>query len=418
MAIIDTTKLENAKFGAAAFDPATDKLPGVFPREMGPNTLKYLQEVVDSGLTSNMYDRFCNYFAKLHEVKHCIGTPGCTQAIFAAMIGMDFEPGDEVIVSSIADYGTVAGVLFENYIPVFADVEPGTALISAGTIEPLITDRTRAIICVHKLGLPCEMDPILKLAAEHDLIVIEDVCQAIMSTYKDRLAGTIGHLACYSFDAEKTVGADIGGAVLTNDDDIAARINNRAISRGAKTVKDFGRTHFYRGFATRMPQCTAATCLANLEILPRQIANRQKTAALLDSKINDIPGIIPYEVPSNRTHTYWMYGFSVDPLAFSCTPDELADQLNHAGIPGVGMGKYYLMPAAMPFLADNVVNNVYPFSTPPASRKYEYSENTCPDAKTFLDTWIRWSWTEKYTPEHIEYIAKLIRTVAEKNRAK
>lgn len=418
MTTMDIKKLENAKFGAAAFDLGTDKLPSVFPREMGPNAMKYLQEVVDSGLASDMYDRFCDYFADIHQAKHCIGTPGCTQALFATMIGMDFEPGDEIIVSPIADYGTVAGMLFENYIPVFADVDPGTALISAKTIEPMITDRTRAIICVHKLGLPCDMDPIMKLAAKHDLVVIEDVCQNIMSRYKGRLAGTLGHVACFSFDAEKTCGADIGGAVLTDDDDIAQRIKNRALSRGAKSVAGFGRTHFYRGFATRMPQCTAATCLANLEILPRQIENRQKMAALLDSKIKNITGIMPYKVPSNRTHTYWMYGFNIDTSAFTCTPDEFAAQLAHAGIPGVGMGKYYLMPVAIPILADNVTNDIYPFSMPPASHKYEYSENTCPNAREFLDTWIRWSWTEKYTEKNIGYIAKLIRIVAEKNRAK
>lgn len=403
---------EDAKFGAKAFAPASDKLPGVFPREMGPNTMKYLQSVVDTGLSSDMVGRFESYLANLHGVKYCIGSPGCTQALFATMLGMDFEPGDEIIVSSITDYGTIAGLLFENYIPVFADTEPGTALISAQTIEPLITNRTRAIICVHKLGLPCDMDPIMELAKKHNLLVIEDVCQAIMSTYKGKLAGSLGHMACFSFDAEKTCGGDIGGAVLTNDEEIYHKIYNRAIARGGVNDEGFGRAHYYQGFATRIPQCTAATCLANLEILPGQIENRRKMAALLDNLIGDIPGIITYKVPKERTHTYWMYGFSINPAKFSCTPDEFAKQINFAGI---GLGKYYLMPAAIKFLSEKANNGIYPFSSPPASRKHIYSAESCPNAKRFLDTWIRWFWTEKYNTDHVHFMADIIRKTVKKN---
>ncbi len=403
---------ENAQFGVKAFDPGTQELPAVFPREMGPNAMTYLQEVVDSGLASDMTDRFERYLADLHGTRFCVATPGCTQAIFAAALGLDFEPGDEIIVSPITDYGSVAGLLIEGYIPVFADTEPGTALLSARTIEPLITDRTRAVMCVHKLGLPCDMDPIVDLARRHNLIVIEDVCQAVMATYKGRLAGTLGDLACFSFDAEKTMGGDIGGAVLTNDEQIHQRIKYRAISRGAYKEPGFGRIHTCRGFATRMPQCTAATCLANFEILPRQVENRRKMAAMLDDRIREIPGILPYEVPEGRTHTYWMYGFSIEPDRFACTPEQFASEITVKGIPGVGLGKYYLMPEALPFLAEYVKRGVYPFSSPPSSRTYRYAGDAVPNAQAFLSTWIRWFWTEKYNAGHIEYIAGIIRDVA------
>ncbi len=405
----------SAKYGAAAFAPG-DRLPDVFPREMGPNTHTYLNEVVDSGLTSNMVGRFETAFAKAHDMKYCIGTPGCTQAMFATMLGMDFMPGDEVIVSAIADYGTVAGLLFRNLIPVFADTDPATALISHKTVEPLITNRTRAIICVHKLGLPCDMDPLLELAEKHHLIVIEDVCQAIMAQYKGRLAGTLGHVSCFSLDSEKTCGADIGGAILTNDTGIYNRIYNRAIARGAVTRKDFGREHIFRGFAARMPQCTAATALANFEILPDQIIRRQHSAALLDSLIANIPGITPYQVPAERAHTYWMYGFSINPTAFSCTPADFATELRAAGIANAGLGRYYLMPVALPFLASQAAQKEYPFSKPPASFNYNYSGDMTPNAKQFLDTWIRWVWTEKYTDEHIDYLATAIKQTADRYR--
>ncbi len=408
---------ENAQFGAKAIDPGTDKLPGVFPREMGPNTVKYLTEVAESGLTSDMYDRFNAKIAEIYGVRFAVGTPGCTQAVFAAMLGMDFEPGAEIITAPIADYGTIAGMLFENYIPVFADTDPGTALISADTIEPLIGQRTRAIMCVHKLGLPCDMDPIMELAQKHGLPVITDVCQSILAEYKGSLSRTLGDLGCFSFDAEKTCGGDIGGAVVTDNEDIYNQIQNRAIARGAFKEPGFGRIHTYRGFATRMPQCTAATCLANLEILPRQVMQRQKMATYLDELIGKIEGIIPYTVPADRTHTYWMYGFSVRPDAFDCTPDEFADELKERGVPGAGMGRYYLMPAALPFLAEEAEARRFPYSEIRDPGNHTYSAEAVPNAKAFLDTWIRWPWTEKYTETHIEHSADIIRSTAKKHHA-
>jgi perosamine synthetase len=408
------TPLESAKYGAKAFDPSTDKLPGVFPREMGPNAIKYLTEVVESGLASNLYDRFTDYLSNLYGVRYAVGTPGCTQAIFAAMLGMDFEPGSEIIVSPIADYGTIAGMLFEGYIPVFADTDPGTVLISASTIAPRIGERTKAIMCVHKLGIPCDMNPIMDLAREHGLIVLTDVCQSILAEYDGSLTATLGDLGCFSFDAEKTCGGDIGGAVLTDNEELYKRIENRALARGAYAVPGFGRTHTYQGFATRMPQCTAATCLANLEILAPQVANRRAMAKRLDDQIAMIPGITPYAVPAGRTHTYWMYGFSIDPSSLRCSVDEFAAELKDAGIPGVGTGKYYLMPGALPFLTEKAESGIYPFSLVPDDYRHTYCAEATPNAKQFLDTWVRWSWTEKYTADHIDYIAGLIREVVGK----
>lgn len=402
---------DNAAYGAKAVGSGNDLLPGVFPREMGPNTLHYLREVVEAGLASDMVERFDRYFAGLHGVKHCYGTPGCTQALHALAMALEFEPGSEIIFSPIGDFGTVAGFLLEGYIPVFADTEPGTAHISGATIEPLINERTRAIVCVHKLGVPCDMQPIMALARHHNLIVIEDVCQAILAQCRGHLAGTLGHAACFSLDAEKTCGSDMGGAVITNDDALAARIVNRASARGAVMEPGFGRVHIHRGYAIRMPQCTAATALANLEILPPQIQNRQATAALLDSLIDDIPGITTYAVPVDRTHTYWMYGFTIEPAKLNRTPDEFAQQLREAGIPGVGTGRYYLLPAAMPFLQEYAECGRYPFSWP-ATRRYHYAADTTPNARDFLETWVRWPWTEKYTAEHIHRIASIVRRVA------
>ena len=182
---------ERAKYGAAAFAGAKGELPQQFPRTMGPNAMKYLQEVVDSGLTCDMVGRFERAFAAAYGVRHCIATPGCTPALAALAAAFGFSPGDEIVVSPVTDYGTLMGLVHQGYIPVFADTAPGTVNLSAETIEPCLSPRTRAILAVHKTGLICDMDPINALAARRGLVVYEDVCQAVFGVYKGRLAGTL-----------------------------------------------------------------------------------------------------------------------------------------------------------------------------------------------------------------------------------
>ena len=181
--------------GAGSIDETQGALPTMFPRIVGPNCLKYVQEVVTGGLKVNMAERFEKAFAETLGVKHCVTTPGCTSALAALASALPFEPGDEVIVSPITDFGTIQGLCVANFIPVFADTESGTVNVSAETIEPCITERTRAILVVHKTGLVCDMDPINALARRHNLFVYEDACQAAFSEYKGRLVGTLADAA-------------------------------------------------------------------------------------------------------------------------------------------------------------------------------------------------------------------------------
>ena len=413
-----TSRANRAKYGASAFDGIIGSLPNPFPRTIGPNAMKYLQEVIDSGLACDMVGRFERALAEEMGVGQCIATPGCTPALAALAAAFDFEPGDEIIVSPVTDYGTIQGLIRENYIPVFADAERGTVNISASTIEPCITDRTRAILVVHKTGVICDMDPIDDLAKEHGLIVYEDACQAVFGEYKGRFAGTLSTAGAFSFDAEKTMGSDVGGCIITDDADLAERVRFVAQSRGARMEPHFGRQHIVPGYAYRMTQCTAAICLAQLEIIRDQVAHIDRMARLLTDLIAEIPGISPLPIPDYMdVYSCWMFSISIDPGSFTCTPEEFAQQLSEAGISGAGQGKYYLMPAACTFLDENARNKVYPYSIPPASREYRYSADTCPNAMDFLENWIRWSaFCERYQPEHCQLAADIIREVAERNR--
>ncbi|MBP6965305.1 MAG: aminotransferase class V-fold PLP-dependent enzyme [Armatimonadetes bacterium] len=411
-------EFERAKYGAAAMADLQGLLPNPFPRTMSPSCMKYLQEFVESGMTCDMITRFEEAFAEAYGVRHCIATPGCTPALSVLAASFGFEPGDEVIVSPITDYGTLLGILSENYIPVFADTEPGTVNISADTVERCITDRTRAILVVHMTGLICDMDPINDLAKRHGLIVYEDACQSVFGEYKGRLAGNLSTASGFSFDGEKTMGSDVGGCIITNDEGLADRARLIGQSRGGVQVPDYGRIHTVRGYAHRMPNCTAAVTLAQLEIIRPQVEHRDKMVRLLTELIGGIPGVTPLPIPDYMgVYSCWMFGMSIDSAAFRCTADEFGRQLAAEGISGAGTARYYLLPESVTFLRENARKGVYPFSKPPASREYAYGPETCRTARSFLETFIRWStFCEKYQPEHCEIAAEIVRRVADRNR--
>ena len=387
--------MKRAKFGPEAFEGLEGKLPMQYPRTIGPNAMKYLQEVVDSGLTrkSTMVERFERAFAEELGVKHCIATPGCNPALSALAAAFPFEPGDEIIVSSITDYGSIHGLIKENYIPVFADTEPGTVNISAersSRASPIALGRFSASTRPESSATWTRST---QLAQKHGLIVYEDVCQAIFSQYKGRLAGTLGLAAGFSFDSEKTMGSDLGGCLVTDDDALAERIRFMGQSRGGVMEPGFGRKHVAAGHAFRMPFCTAAICLAQLEIIREQVAQRDRMVRLLSRLVAEIPGVRPLPIPDYLdVYSAWMFSFNIDPAQFRCTTDEFAKQLAEAGIPGAGTGKYYLMPVAVTFLDDNAQKKVYPYSMPPASREYRYDAEdlserleVCPDLDSLVD---------------------------------
>src|SRR5688572_4911850 len=167
-------------------------------------------------------------------------THSCTAALEMAAILADIQPGDEVIMPSFTFVSTANAFVLRGGIPVFVDVRPDTLNLDERLIEEAITPRTRVIVPVHYAGVGCEMDAIMAIARKHDLIVIEDAAQGIMSTYRDRPLGTIGHLGTLSFHETKNIVSGEGGALLVNDATLAER---------AEIIREKGtnRSQFFRG---------------------------------------------------------------------------------------------------------------------------------------------------------------------------
>lgn len=167
-------------------------------------------------------------------------THSCTAALEMAAILADLQPGDEVIMPSYTFVSTANAFVLRGAVPVFVDIRPDTLNIDESRIEAAITERTRAIVPVHYAGVACEMDTVMAIARKHNLVVIEDAAQGIMSTYKGRPLGSIGHMGCLSFHETKNIISGEGGALLINDPHLAER---------AEVIREKGtnRSKFFRG---------------------------------------------------------------------------------------------------------------------------------------------------------------------------
>jgi dTDP-4-amino-4,6-dideoxygalactose transaminase len=263
------------------------------------------------------------------------------------------------------------------------------------------------------------MDPIVELGRQNGIPVFEDVCQAAYGKYKGRFAGTLADGGVFSFDSEKSIGSDVGGCLITRDDQLAETARFMGHARGGEMQPDFGRMHTAPGLAMRMAACTAAVTLAQIEEAPARIAARDRAARRILRGLREIPGIIPLRVPDYvDVYSCWMMGFSLDPAAFRCTADEFGRRLDAAGLAGASTARYYLMPAALPFLTERAAWRVWPYDAATTSRQHRYNAGTTPHAARFLEYFIRWtSFCEKYTDEHADIAVEIVRQVAERNRA-
>ena len=205
--------------------------------------LDYIADAVAQGHLSGdgNYTKLCHrWFEEKLGTRHALLTHSCTAALEIAAILCDIQPGDEIILPSYTFVSTANAFALRGAVPVFVDIRADTLNIDETLIEAAITPKTRAIVPVHYAGVPCEMDAIMGISQRHNLLVVEDAAQALLSTYKGRALGTIGHFGCLSFHETKNIISGEGGALLVNDE--------RFIGR-AEIVREKGtnRSQFFRG---------------------------------------------------------------------------------------------------------------------------------------------------------------------------
>ena len=248
--------------------------------------------------------KFANGFAKLHTAKYgqCVNTG--TVAIQAALKAIGIRPGDEVLAPAYTWEGTVGPVLLLNAVPVFVDVDPNTYCMDWRQIEKAITPRTKAILPVH-LGMRfADMDEILRIAAKHNLKVIEDCAHAHGGMWKGKGAGSMGDLGAFSFQSSKLITSGEGGAVITNNLEYMELVQSY-INAGRASLTDKYH-HRIIGFNYRLGEFQAAVLYAQLERLPKQAKVRERNMKRLETKLKNTPaiGFLPPEPRITRLAPY------------------------------------------------------------------------------------------------------------------
>jgi len=258
---------------------------------IGKTARDRIQKALDKNWVTegNNVKEFQDKFAKRFNYKHAIATNSGTDACIAALASLyDFgaKRGDEIIVPATTFVATANAVLAAGFIPKFVDINPETLNIDPEKIEEVITEKTRAIMVVHLMGKPCDMDKILKIAKEHDLMVIEDSCEAHGAQYKGKYIGTIGDMGTFSFYCAHVVICGEGGVVVTDNNKIADVV---------KSVKTHGRPtnsiyfDFQRfGLNLRMNDLTAAIGIEGIEQFDETFKKRKKNMYNLLEGLKDL----------------------------------------------------------------------------------------------------------------------------------
>ena len=301
-------------------------------KRVGEQDLKYVAEVLDAGFNNTdktgMIARFEAAFAEKMGTKHAITFNSGTATMHACLLAAGVGPGDEVIIPSLTMASTAFVVLQCYAVPVFADIDPVTLTIDPADVKRKITPFTKAIIPVSIYGLPCDMDPIMELAKQHGLTVIEDNAQCFLGTYKGKLAGNLGHAVSFSFQGSKhmTTSGE-GGMVTTDDDHLALHIRKAcacgyaglSIKPGANTIpREIRQDYAYKrhdafGYNYRMPSICAALGMGQLDRLDALVEARRIIAAEYEEVISDCDFLIKPAVPEGYEHSYFAYTVRLNP---------------------------------------------------------------------------------------------------------
>ena len=268
---------------------------------------------------------FERLLADFLHVKHAIAVNSGTAALHASILAAGIKESDEILIPSFTFVATANSVACTGAKPVFVDIEKDTYTMNPLDLENKITKKTRAIMPVHLYGHPAKMDEIKEIANKHSIIVIEDACQSLGSTYDGKQTGTLGQMGCFSMYASKVLTSGEGGAITTDSDEFAENL---------RMIRNHGMVNGYDtriiGFNMRLPEISAAIAKTQMKkiqsMLDKRASNARKLGQLLSNKIKDENIVLPHE--NQRTKYNW-YLYTV---ALNDSRDKVKKFLNDSGI--------------------------------------------------------------------------------------
>lgn len=288
----------------------------------------YINKVLDNAFATSLNSEFNNKleasFAKFFNSDFAIGHCNGTATMHTALAALGVQPGDEVIVPALTMTSTSLAVLHNNSIPVFADVDPGTFVLTAESIEKVITKKTKAVITVSLYGLSPDYDSILDVCNRHNIYLIEDNAECFMGKYKGDLVGKFGHFSSFSFQASKHLTSGEGGMLICRDEEYADKARRFSClgyagvsaKQGKITRNDIQdpvyNRHIALGYNYRMSELQAAVALGQLERIEELVNNRIRVARIFDEVIDGDTVLIKQIEPDNIVNSYWAYSLVLD----------------------------------------------------------------------------------------------------------
>jgi len=303
---------------------------------IGEEEMRNVENVLRSGMLAQgeVVEEFERQFARYIGVKFAVATNSGTSALHTALASLGICKNDDVITTDFSFISGASSILLQGAKPVFCDIDPMTYNISVDVLEETITKKTRAIVPVHLYGQPCEIDSIMELAEEHDLLVIEDACQAHGARYYNKMVGSIGDVGVFSFYPTKNMTTGEGGMLTTNNEEVATK---------ARMIRNHGQSsrylHKVLGYNYRMTNLAAAIGVEQLRRLDEFNEMRIRNAAFLTRHINKTGVSCPRKKDYVK-HVFHQFTIRVDE-GFPLSRDELVDYL---GKKGIGCGIYYPLP--------------------------------------------------------------------------
>lgn len=384
-------------------------------RRFGTEELKELREALEQNTlfyhTGNKVTTFLKRFNELYGIQRSVATSSGTAAIHVALGAAGVSVGDEVITSPITDQGTLIGILYQNGIPVFADLDPRTYNLDPQSVADRITPKTKAILVVHLAGSPADMDPIMAIAKRHGLKVIEDCAQSYLARYKGRLVGTIGDYGCFSTNDFKHISTGDGGIVTVNsgNEEEYRMVHAFADKNYQRWQGEVFRDLDYLAPNYRMTELQGAVGIAQLKKLPDIVRQRHRYGERITEGIRDLPGILPPRLCDGGWSSYWFYMFRLDQSRLNCSREQFSEALREEGIPnhpGYIPQVVYQQPMFQKRQA--YLNSDFPFDLSGRA----YPGGLCPVAEHILETAIRLPVSEFFTEEDAEDVIRGIRKVA------
>jgi dTDP-4-amino-4,6-dideoxygalactose transaminase len=329
------------------------------------------------------FERQCEaYFG----VKHAVTVNSATSGLIAAVGAIGIEPGDEVIVSPWTMCASATAILHWNAIPVFADIEAETFNLDPISVEANITPYTKAIMAVDIFGHSANMDALMAIAARHGLKVISDAAQAPGVFYKDKYAGTLAHVGSYSLNYHKHIHTGEGGILVTDDDQIAERLqlirNHAEAVVGGKGVTDLSNM---LGYNFRLGEIECAIGIEQLKKLNRFVASRQHAAERLSAGLNGLEGLRTPVVEPDCTHAYYVFPMVLDITRLGLSRTRIVEALQAEGVSGLGSSyaNLHLLPMYQQKIAYG--SKGFPWTSDICHREVSYRRGICPVAEELND---------------------------------